>query len=77
MERSGDRASLTRSELDGAGSCQLGIWSGKLFLCPNEMVPLQIDLAVDQGRYLWRPAANPADGREQHRARSRDRDSAV
>jgi hypothetical protein len=29
-------------------------------MCPNEMVPLQIDLAVGSGRYLFRSLANPA-----------------
>lgn len=28
-------------------------------MCPNEMVPLQIDLASEDGRYLRQPSANP------------------
>ena len=28
------------------------LWCGKLSVCPNEMVPLQIDLAIGFGRYL-------------------------
>jgi hypothetical protein len=29
-------------------------------MCPNEMVPLQIDLAMGDRRYLTCPLANPA-----------------
>ena len=29
-------------------------------MCPNEMVPLQIDLAIDAGRYLLVRRANPS-----------------
>jgi hypothetical protein len=35
------------------------VWSGKLFVCPNEMVPLQIGLAIGPGRYRFALAANP------------------
>jgi hypothetical protein len=28
-------------------------------MCPDEMVPLQIDRAIDLGRYLSRSLANP------------------
>jgi len=28
-------------------------------MCPNEMVPLQIDLAIEGGRYLFRRLPNP------------------
>ena len=28
-------------------------------MCPNEMVPLQIDLAIDRQRYLFSRSANP------------------
>ena len=36
------------------------VWSGKMFLYPNEMVPLQIDLAIGDRRYLFGRSANPA-----------------
>jgi DUF917 family protein len=42
------------------GSRYVAIWSGKMPLCPNEMVPLQIDLAIVLGRYLGDTTANPA-----------------
>ena len=35
------------------------VWCGKLSICPNEMVPLQIDLAIGDGRYLLVRSANP------------------
>ena len=31
-------------------------WCGKIPMCPNEMVPLQIDLAIDDGTVPVRPA---------------------
>jgi hypothetical protein len=31
----------------------------KLAIYPNELVPLQIDLAIEVGRYLFRRSANP------------------
>jgi hypothetical protein len=33
---------------------------GKLSICPNEMVPLQIDRAIDLGRYLRASSPNRA-----------------
>ena len=42
-----------------AGSQNLDFWSGKLFVCPNEMVPLQIDLAIGLGRYRFAPRSQP------------------
>ena len=43
-----------------AGARGQGLWSGKLSVCPNEMVPLQIDLARGVGRYLAAVSANHA-----------------
>jgi hypothetical protein len=37
------------------------VWCGKLSMCPNEMVPLQIDRAIDAGRYLEAATVNLAD----------------
>ena len=34
-------------------------WCGKMSLYPNEMVPLQIDLAIGDRRYRFALAANP------------------
>ena len=38
---------------------QTRFWCGKLWICPNEMVPLQIDLAMGSRRYLSRPGGQP------------------
>ena len=35
------------------------VWSGKLSVCPNEMVPLQIDLAIGAGPYLLARSSSP------------------
>ena len=31
-------------------------------MCPNEMVPLQIDRAIEHGRYLQAPTVNLSTG---------------
>jgi hypothetical protein len=35
------------------------VWSGEMSMCPKVMVPLQIDLATDVGRYRFDLAVNP------------------
>ena len=47
-------------------------WCGKLSICPNEMVPLQIDLALGDRRYLLGRSANPG-AREPALSRARGR----
>ena len=42
-----------------AGSQNLDFWSGKLFVCPKLIVPLQIDRAIGVRRYLFSRSANP------------------
>ena len=62
VEDSSERAAVanrSRQLSSYAGSDELESWSGKLFVCPNEMVPLQIDLAIEDRRYLLRCSTNP------------------
>jgi hypothetical protein len=42
-------------------------WSGKMPTCPKLIVPLQIDLAMELGRYLLSRSANPR-ARDRHAA---------
>jgi hypothetical protein len=57
--RSGRGVAVTTRRRDD-GRRRRRPWCGKLLMCPNEMVPLQIDRARDVGRYLFGPPANPS-----------------
>ena len=57
--------------LPRVAGARLGPVSGTA-TCPNEMVPLQIDLAIGMGRYLRATFSNPARARSLGRACTRD-----
>ena len=56
----GSRAARLSATRRSTTSCGQRAWCGKCSMCPKLIVPLQIDLAIGDRRYLFGRSANPA-----------------